>query len=156
MARTDNSVTVRAPLPLVWDMTNDVESWPELFAEYARSEVLRRDGDSIDFRLTTRPDADGKVWTWVSRRVLDVSGRTVRARRLETGPFQYMELHWTYQDTESGTVLRWVQEFTMRADAPFDDAAMTARLNAATRTNMNHIKAVIERAAGTGARAPVR
>ncbi|WP_243787979.1 SRPBCC family protein [Saccharopolyspora gloriosae] len=148
MARTDNSVTVRAPLQLVWDMTNDVESWPELFAEYARSEVLRRAGDTIDFRLTTRPDAEGKVRSWVSRRVLDVAGRAVRTRRLETGPFRYMELYWTYRHTESGTVLRWVQEFTMRANAPFDDAAMTARLNAATRTDMHHIKAVIERAAG--------
>ncbi|GAA3359951.1 MULTISPECIES: SRPBCC family protein [Saccharopolyspora] len=147
MARTDNSVTVRAPLPLVWDRTNDVESWPTLFAEYARSEVLRRDGDTIDFRLTTHPDADGKVWSWVSRRVLDVAERSVRARRLETGPFQYMELYWTYRETESGTVLRWVQEFTVKPEAPFDDAAMTVRLNAATRNNMNHIKAVLERAA---------
>ncbi|GAB2669889.1 SRPBCC family protein [Saccharopolyspora gloriosae] len=151
MARTDNSVTVRAPLPLVWDMTNDVESWPELFAEYARSEVLRRDGDTIDFRLTTRPDAEGRSWSWVSRRVLDVHGRTVRARRLETGPFERMDLHWTYQEVEAGTVLRWVQEFTMRADAPFDDAAMTARINAMTRTNMDRIKAVIEKAAGGAA-----
>ena len=150
MARTDNSATVRAPLPLVWDMTNDVESWPELFAEYARSEVLRREGDTIDFRLTTRPDEQGRVWSWVSRRVLDVGARTVRARRLEPGPFQYMNLRWTYQETASGTVLRWVQEFEMRPDAPFDDAAMTARLNAATRTNMNHVKAVVERAAREG------
>ncbi|MFR9728425.1 SRPBCC family protein [Saccharopolyspora sp. MS10] len=147
MARTDNSVTIRAPLPLVWEMTNDVASWPKLFAEYARSEVLRREGDTIDFRLTTHPDEQGRVWSWVSRRVLDVGARTVRARRLETGPFEYVHLHWTYQDTAPGTVLRWVQEFAMRPEAPFDDEAMTARLNSATRANMTRIKAVVERAA---------
>lgn len=34
---TDNSITVDAPLDLVWDITNDIEKWPELFSEYASS-----------------------------------------------------------------------------------------------------------------------
>ena len=144
---TDNEITIAAPMELVWDMTNDIEKWPGLFSEYASVEVMERDGDKVTFRLTMHPDADGKVWSWVSRRVLDVAERSVRARRLETGPFQYMELYWTYRETESGTVLRWVQEFTVKPEAPFDDVAMTVRLNAATRNNMNHIKAVLERAA---------
>ena len=144
---TDNEISIAAPMELVWDMTNDIDNWPRLFSEYASVDVLERDGDRVTFRLTMHPDKDGKVWSWVSRRVLDVTERTVRARRLETGPFQYMDLYWTYRETESGTVLRWVQEFTVKPGAPFDDAAMTARLNAATRKNMSHIKAVIERAA---------
>ena len=49
-------------------MTNDVESWPELFTEYASAEILDREGDTVRFRLTMHPDENGKVWSWVSER----------------------------------------------------------------------------------------
>ena len=46
----------------------DIESWPDLFSEYAKAEVLEEDGHTIQFRLTTHPDPeyDGQVWSWVS------------------------------------------------------------------------------------------
>ena len=37
---TDNSIVINAPLQLVWDMTNDVESWPWLFTEYDSVAIL--------------------------------------------------------------------------------------------------------------------
>ena len=55
------------PLDLVWDMTNDLENWPQLFSEYASVEILSREGDKTTFRLTMHPDENGKVWSWVSR-----------------------------------------------------------------------------------------
>jgi len=53
---SDNSIVINAPMDLVWDMTNDIESWPELFSEYAAAEVLTRQGNTVTFRLTMRPD----------------------------------------------------------------------------------------------------
>jgi len=144
VARTDNSVVISAPIDLVWDMTNDVESWPELFSEYASAEIIARDGNTIDFRLTTKPDANGAVWTWVSRRTADRDTRTVRAHRIETGPFEYMNLNWYYRESAAGTEMQWIQEFEMKADAPFGNEAMVEHLNRATRVNMDHIKKVIE------------
>ena len=41
-ARTENSVVIKAPLDLFWSRTNDVASWPELFTEYAKAEILAR------------------------------------------------------------------------------------------------------------------
>lgn len=143
-ARTDNTVVIKAPVELVWDMTNDLESWPRLFAEYAETEILRSGDDGVDFRLRTRPDAQGRVWEWVSHRTPDEASRTVEAYRVETGPFAYMRLHWTYRSTGEGTEMRWIQEFDMKAEAPWDNEQMADRLNAATRTNMAHIKDVIE------------
>ena len=71
----------------VWDVTNDVEGWPGLFTEYARSDILERDGNTVRFRLTMYPlDEEGHVWSGVSERTADESTRTVRARRVETGP----------------------------------------------------------------------
>nr|QBI71333.1 Aromatase [uncultured bacterium] len=145
-AKTENSVTIDAPLERVWTFTNDVEAWPEYFDEYSAVEVLRRDGDTIDFRLTTRPDDQGQAWSWVSRRTADPATRTVRAHRLETGPFEYMRLRWFYTESGGRTTMRWVQEFELRDDAPFDDAAMVERLNTGSRKNMAHIKKILESA----------
>jgi aromatase len=148
MAATENDVVINAPLDLVWDMTNDVESWPTLYTEYAKAEILERDGAKVTFRLHTHPDDDGKVWTWVSERTADPASRTVRARRVETGPLvSRMEIFWDYTTTPDGIRMRWVQDFDLRPTAPTDDAGAVAFLNRETKAQMAHIKQVIEAAA---------
>lgn len=146
-ARTDNEVVIHAPLDLVWSMTNDVPSWPRLFSEYAAADVLERDGDTVRFRLTMHPDEQGNVWSWVSERTADPGTRTVRAHRVETGVFRFMNITWTYTQTDAGVRMRWVQEFTMKPDAPIDDQAMTERLNRNTAVQMALIKDKVEAAA---------
>ena len=143
-ARTDNEIDIQAPVDLVWDMTNDVASWPELFDEYESAEILAHDGDRIRFRLTTKPDETGRRWTWVSERIPDPGTRTVRAYRVETGPFAFMRLFWQYTPVDGGVRMRWTQEFEMKPDAPFDDASMTERLNRTSRTQMALIRDRIE------------
>ena len=93
-AHTDNTVMIEAPRPFVWERMMDIEAWPDLFSEYAKAEVLSRDGDTIQFRLTTHPDPeyDGRVWSWTSERTADPKSYTSRSRRIETGPFKYMEI----------------------------------------------------------------
>jgi aromatase len=127
--RTDNAILIKAPMNLVWDMTNDVESWPHLFSEYASAEILHRDGPTVQFRLTMHPDEDGRQWSWVSERTPDPATRTVRARRVETGPFEYMHIFWEYQEVDGGVLMRWVQDFHMKPEAPADDAALTDHIN---------------------------
>ena len=39
---TDNAIVIDAPMDLVWEMTNDVPAWPQLFSEYAAAEILER------------------------------------------------------------------------------------------------------------------
>jgi aromatase len=141
---TDNAIVINAPMDLVWSMTNDVRSWPELFSEYASAEVLAEDATTIRFRLTTRPDEAGRQWTWVSERTPDPDTRTVRARRIETGPFEYMNLYWEYHDNGGSVSMRWVQDFRMKPDAPFDDHAMTERLNRTSRVQQAHVRDRIE------------
>lgn len=141
---TDNAIAINAPMDLVWSMTNDVRSWPELFSEYASAEVLADDGTTIRFRLTTRPDEAGRQWTWVSERTPDPTTRTVRARRIETGPFEYMDLYWEYHEDGDSVTMRWVQDFQMKPDAPFDDLAMTERLNRTSRVQQAHVRDRIE------------
>lgn len=154
-AHTENEITIAAPLDLVWDMTNDLERWPQLFSEYAAVEVLSRQGDTVTFRLTMHPDDNGKVWSWVSERVTDRDKRTVRARRVETGPFAYMNILWEYEETPAGTRMHWTQDFAMKPDAPVDDAGMTEMINRNSRVQMALIRDRVEQAAGERRTAPV-
>jgi aromatase len=95
------------------------------------------------------PDDQGRVWSWVSERHPDRRARTVDAHRVETGPFAYMTLRWTYHEVDDGVEMRWTQDFEMKPDAPFDDAAMTDHLNRNTPVQMNLIRQRVEAAART-------
>ncbi|MGK5446644.1 SRPBCC family protein [Streptomyces radiopugnans] len=144
---TENEIVIAAPLDLVWDMTNDIENWPRLFSEYASVEILSRDGDTTTFRLTMHPDENGTVWSWVSERTADRDALTVRARRVETGPFQYMDIRWEYAQLPEGVRMRWTQDFAMKPDAPVDDTWMTRNINRNSRVQMALIRDRIEQRA---------
>jgi aromatase len=144
---TENSIVIDAPMDLVWEMTNDVASWPTLFSEYAEAEILAQEDGVIRFRLTMHPDEDGKVWSWVSERRPDPATRTVRARRVETGPFEFMSIFWEYREVDGGVEMRWVQDFHMRPEAPADDAWMTDNINRNSVVQMTRIKRLVEQAA---------
>jgi aromatase len=154
MPQTDNSVMIEAPLDFVWEQMNDVENWPNLFSEYAKSEVLERDGDTIRFRLTTHPDPeyDGQVWTWVSERTVDRDTHSVKAHRIETGPFDHMNIEWYFEPVNGSTRMRWVQEFSMKPSAPASDDEAQEYINRNTKQQMEVIRERLEEAARTVAR----
>ena len=141
---TDNTIVIAAPLDLTWELTNDLERWPELFSEYASVEVLSRVAGKVTFRLTMHPDENGQIWSWVSEREADRAALTVRARRIETGPFAHMDINWHYQEVPGGTSMRWVQDFAMKPDAPVDDEGMTAHINRNSRVQMELIRDKVE------------
>ncbi|GIG63075.1 putative polyketide cyclase [Longispora fulva] len=147
VGHVDNSVLINADLDLVWAETNDVERWPELFTEYASAEIIHRDRDTVRFRLTMHPDENGQVWSWVSERTVDPEHKRVVARRVEPGPFEFMNIEWAYSPEREGTRMRWVQDFRMRPEAPIDTAAMTERINANTAVQMDVIRTKLERLA---------
>ncbi|MFG1673577.1 SRPBCC family protein [Micromonospora sp. NPDC049282] len=147
---TENAVDIAAPLPLVWDVTNDVARWTELFTEYAVAEILHRDGDTVRFRLTMHPDENGVAWSWVSERTADPATRQVHARRVETGPFEYMRIHWRYEEIPDGTRMTWTQDFAMKPGAPLDNAGMTERINTNSKVQLAVIKERIERTYAAG------
>ena len=150
-AHTDNSIIINAPLEQVWTITNDVEDWPNLFSEYAEAKIQERRGDTVRFQLTTHPDENSKVWTWVSERTVDPKTHTVKAHRIETGPFEYMNIEWSYEPAEGGTKMRWVQDFHMKPNAPANDEQAEAYINKNTKKQMAVIKERIEKRVGGGA-----
>ncbi|MEE1786197.1 hypothetical protein PUR71_25335 [Streptomyces sp. SP17BM10] len=88
------------------------------------------------------------VRTWVSERTSDLSTRSVRAHRVETGPFEYTKIFWEYRQTPEGVHMRWVQDFHVRDELPFGDEEMAEHLTADTLAQMRAVKERIEAAAG--------
>jgi aromatase len=146
-AHVDNEVVIDAPMDVVWDMTNDIESWPDLFSEYGEATVLNERDGTILFRLALHPDENGKVWSWVSARTPDRDSRTVRSHRVETGVFKYMWIFWEYEQTDAGVRMRWVQDFELKPGLPVDDAAMRERINGNSLVQLALIKDKVEAAA---------
>jgi aromatase len=152
-AHTDNSVEINAPLEFVWEHMMDIESWPSLFSEYAKAEVLEEDGDTVRFRLTTHPDPDydGKVWSWTSERTADPHAHSSKSRRIETGPFEYMNIEWFFEEIDGGTRMQWVQDFSMKPEAPANDENAEEYMNKNTKEQMRVIKERLEaQAPGAG------
>jgi aromatase len=151
-AHTDNAVVINAPRDFVWERMMDVESWPSLFTEYANAEVIKEEGDTIEFRLTTHPDPeyDGKVWSWVSERTADPANYRSKSRRIETGPFEFMEIDWEFEEVDAGTKMRWVQNFSMKPEAPADDETAQDYMNRNTKEQMGVIKERLEKEASEG------
>jgi aromatase len=151
MGKTDNAVTIDAPLDFVWETMNDVENWPNLFTEYAKSEILERDGNTILFRLETHPDPeyDNKVWSWTSERTVDPEARTAKSRRidLQNIPYERMEIEWYFEPRDDGTEMRWVQDFAMKPESPTSEEEATDYLNRNTRIQMGVLKERLEEAA---------
>jgi aromatase len=153
-AHTDNEVVIDAPIDYVWERMMDIEDWPSLFSEYAKAEVLEEEGNTVRFRLTTHPDPeyDGQVWSWISERVADPATRSSKSRRIETGPFEYMSIEWYFEEVEGGTKMRWVQDFSMKPDAPADDEHAEDYMNRNTKEQMGVIKERLEQAAAEAGR----
>ena len=145
-AHTDNAVEINAPLEFVWDRMMDIEGWPTLFSEYAKAEVIEREGDRVVFRLTTHPDPeyDGQVWSWTSERIADPASHSSKSRRIETGPFEYMNIEWYFEPSDSGTRMRWVQDFSMKSTAPANDEQAEQYMNKNTKEQMGVIKQRLE------------
>jgi aromatase len=146
MAHTDNSVVIDRPLEEVWEKMNDLENWTNIFSEYASVEVLERKGNTVQFRLTTHPDPeyDGQVWSWISERTMDPENYTTKSHRIETGPFEYMNIEWYFEPENGGTKMRWVQDFSMKPSAPANDEQAEEYLNKNTAEQMQVIKERLE------------
>jgi len=143
---TDNSVVIDKPINEVWQRMNDLENWTNLFTEYSSVEILEREGNTVKFRLTTHPDPDyeGQVWSWVSERTMDPENYTTKSHRIETGPFEYMNIEWYFEPADGGTKMRWIQDFSMKESAPANDEQAEEYLNKNTAEQMKAIKEQLE------------
>ena len=144
MGQTVNSILIEAPYDLVFDISNDIERWTELFGgEYTEAKVLKRKGNKITFQLT---DDEGN--SWQSFRLLFKDNNFAYAQKLEpTFPFDYMKIIWLYTPVPRGILMTWIQFFTMAKGAKFDDEKVEGLINKHSQDNLKIFKEVIEKEA---------
>lgn len=146
MGHTRNEVIINAPYDLVFEVSNKIERWTELFGdEYVKADVLERKGNEITFRLN---DKDGK--SWVSKRWLDKEHRYAIASRHEPMfPFKFMKIVWFYIEEKDGIKMIWIQDFEMDPGfTKFTPEQIEGFINEHSRHNMKIFKKVIEKEAG--------
>ena len=145
MGHTCNSITIDAPYELVFDISNHIERWTELFGdEYVKADVLSREGNRIEFRLT---DKDGNSWT--SFRLLYKEHNFAYAQKNEpTFPFKYMKILWLYTPMADGIKMTWIQDFEMDPKfEKFTDEQIVGFVNEHSQHNLKIFKDVIEKEA---------
>lgn len=145
MGHTCNSIIINAPYGKVFDVSNDIDRWKELFDEYKESVITQREANQITFRLTNQ---EGQ--SWQSWRLLFKDKKFCYAEREEPKfPFQYMKLIWLYREVEAGTEMTWIQHFTMDAKAKFNDEQVEGFINKHSKDNLLRMKEIIEKEYGS-------
>jgi aromatase len=144
MGHTVNSILIKAPYDLVFDISNDIPRWTELFGgEYTEAKIVKREGNKLTFQLT---DNDGN--SWQSFRLLFKDHNFTYAQKMEpTFPFKYMKIIWLYTPTPEGILMTWIQDFTMDDKAKYNDEQVEGFINKHSRDNLKIFKGVIEKEA---------
>lgn len=143
MPRIENNIFIEQTPQKVFDLTNDIEHWPQLFNDYSDAKILKKEVDTkfikLEFQLSNKHSS------WVSTRILDKQGLTAYAQRIDPMyPFKYMHLTWKYEEKDNGTLMTWIQDFELdeKFPDPLDD--VINKMNQHTIDNQTRIKNIIE------------
>ena len=170
MGHTCNSIVINAPYDLVFDISNEIPRWTELFGEeYKKAEVIKKEGNKITFKLTDDEDK-----SWQSWRLLFKDRYFTYAEREEPKfPFKYMKIIWLYTPKPEGVALAtaqrrapaspirpgdggqttafwpvemtWIQHFSMDDKAKFNDEQVEGFINKHSQENLKIFKEIIEK-----------
>jgi aromatase len=145
MGHTCNSILIKAPYEKIFDISNDIPRWTELFGgEYKEAKIVNREGHKIVFQLT-----DDESRSWQSMRLLNKSDYFCYAERLDPKfPFVYMKIIWLYTPSDEGVTMTWIQHFSMDPKAKFNDEQVEGFINKHSKENLEIFKKVIEKEAG--------
>lgn len=144
MGHTCNSIIINAPYEKVFDISNDIPRWTELFgSEYKKAEIVSKEGNKITFRLTDDEDK-----SWISWRLLFKEKYFTYAERHEPKfPFMYMKIVWLYTQKPEGVELTWIQHFEMDEKAKFTDEQVEGFINKHSKDNLKIFRDAIEKVA---------
>jgi aromatase len=146
MGHTCNSIIINAPYDVIFDISNTIPRWTELFGgEYKEALVVKKEKNKITFKLTDKEER-----TWQSFRLLFKENYLAYAEREEPKfPFEFMKIIWLYTPKPEGIELTWIQHFKMDSKAAFTDEQVEGFINQHSTENLKIFKAVIEKEAGS-------
>jgi len=144
---TENRILIHRDYEHVFDLTNRIDLWPNLFTEYQAAEILEKKDNELLFRLTTFPEGERPSRTWMSRRIMNKSEGYATAVRLDPlFPFAYMKIRWEYEKLPSDTavLMTWIQEFEVSPECQFSEVQMESFLNHNTHMQIKAVKNAVE------------
>jgi aromatase len=144
MPRIQHSVRIAEEPRVVFDITNDIDSWHMLFDEYGESKVIRREEAGRFTKLVFRlRNNEGNEWQ--SWRILDHQDLVaIAARDAPLFPFVYMHLMWTYEAIDGGTLMTWTQDFELDPGLDTPEDVVAQRMDQHGRGNQERIRRIIE------------
>jgi aromatase len=90
---TEHTVTVDAPLNIVWDVLVDVEGYARVFPPTQEAKILEQSATHQIVRLVV--DVSGVIQSWISRRDIDNERHVIGYRQLEMAPLMgHMSGEW--------------------------------------------------------------
>jgi hypothetical protein len=139
----ENQITILGDCEKIFEYTNDVLNWSELFDEYETVKVLLKTENEVTFTLRHK---NGNEWT--SKRITNRSKMKVRGKRMTSMfPFSKMDIYWFYEKlpSEIGCTMCWIQIFNLdESFAEHEVYRMESFLNKNTRKEMKRIKNILE------------
>lgn len=95
----------------MFDLVNDLESYPRFVPNCKGMEVKRDDGATGDVRFAKMTIQFGPVTqAYTSRVEADRSAHTIVAKAVD-GPFAYLDSKWTFEPEGEGTRIRFDIDF---------------------------------------------
>ena len=70
MSIIENEIWIDKDIDSVFDITNQIERWKDLFQEYQESTVLSTEGNRTRFRLSKHPAKEENTKSWISERFI--------------------------------------------------------------------------------------
>jgi aromatase len=134
----DVRVKVHAPLEVMWEVSNEMESGGTATRHSPGHDVISWDPDKnrIAYRITTAPDSAGHAWSYSVERTTDVAAKTAYARRWGNEFFAYSYAFWQYTGSGDVSEIRCVADFEMTPQSPLSDQEMAAFMERGTRAAM--------------------
>jgi ribosome-associated toxin RatA of RatAB toxin-antitoxin module len=102
---------MRAPAGLIYSLAAEVERWPEILPHYRWVRLLERSGNRklVDMAASR----DGIPVSWQALQTLDPDTPRIEFRHVR-GVTRGMEVAWTFQPLDGGTLVRIEHDLDLR------------------------------------------
>lgn len=140
MPRATRSIFIQGDPDKVFELTNDIPRWTELYTNIAAARVIsfEREGRfaKLVFELTNKEEGR----TWRAWRILDYVDRIAMSRRdAPSFPYVFHHLTWRYEAVDGGTLMTWTDDFEMDPESPIkNDVALEPMLNHMAEAQENY------------------
>ncbi len=138
----DVRVKVSAPLEVMWEVANEIETPGTATGPADRHaqnhEIVQWNPElnRITYRINPGPDPANRTWAYQAERIVNAADKTAYARRWGNENFLYSYAFWQYTGTGAESELRCVADFEMIPGSPMDDGQMEAFMSRGTLAAM--------------------